>query len=106
MTFLQVAEHNSPIKNKRDTTALLSRHGLHPMLQAIKLLVSLTYPLKITKGQLIPHPTTLRPTPHRCSTQHRAQQGLWVQVAPKAVTTEPTAQVRRSLLPSPRDQGV
>jgi hypothetical protein len=30
---------------------LFSRHGLHPRLQAIKLLASLTYPLKITKGQ-------------------------------------------------------
>jgi hypothetical protein len=39
------------IKNKRDTRTLFSRHGLHPRLQAIKLLASLTYPLKITKGR-------------------------------------------------------
>jgi hypothetical protein len=56
MTFVQVAEQNPPIKNKRDTRTLLSHHGSHPMLQAIKLLVSLTYPLKITKGQTTLHP--------------------------------------------------
>jgi hypothetical protein len=50
MTFVQVAEHNPPIKNKRGMGALLSRHGLHPRSQAIKLLVSLTYEIKITKG--------------------------------------------------------
>jgi hypothetical protein len=33
-------------------------HGLHPRLQAIKLLASLTYPLKIIKGQTMPHPDT------------------------------------------------
>jgi hypothetical protein len=56
--FVQVAEHNPPIKNKRGTEAFLSRHGLHPRLQAIKLVVSLTYPLKIIKGQPLPHPAT------------------------------------------------
>jgi hypothetical protein len=55
MTFAQVAEHNLPIKNKRGTIALFSCHGLHPRLQAIKLLASLTYPLKRTKGQSLPH---------------------------------------------------
>jgi hypothetical protein len=50
MTFVQVAEHNPPIKNKRGMRALFSHHGLHPRLQAIIILVSLTYPLKITKG--------------------------------------------------------
>jgi hypothetical protein len=50
MTFVQVAEHNPPTKNKRSTRTLFSHHGLHPRLQAIKLLVCLTYPLKITKG--------------------------------------------------------
>jgi hypothetical protein len=55
MTFVQVAEYNPPIKNKRGTIALFSRYGLHPRLQAIKLLVSLTYALKITKGQTILH---------------------------------------------------
>jgi hypothetical protein len=58
MTFVQVAEHNLPTKNKRSTRTLFSRHRLHPRLQAIKLLASLTYPLKITKGQTIPHPDT------------------------------------------------
>jgi hypothetical protein len=48
ITFVQVAEHYPPIKNKRSMRTLFSRHGLHPWLQAIKLLVSLTYPLKIT----------------------------------------------------------
>jgi hypothetical protein len=56
MTFVQVAKHNLPIKNKRGTRTWFPRHGLHPRLQAIKLLVSLTYPLKITKGQTTPHP--------------------------------------------------
>jgi hypothetical protein len=58
MTFVQVAEHNPPIKNKRSTRNLFSRHGLHLRLKAIKLLASLTYPLKRTKGQTIPHPDT------------------------------------------------
>jgi hypothetical protein len=58
MTLVQVAEHNPPIKNKRGTITLFSCHGLHPRLEAIKLLVSLTYPLKITKRQTIPHPDT------------------------------------------------
>jgi hypothetical protein len=55
MTFVQVAEHNPPIKNKRNTRTLFSRHGIHSRLQAIKLLACLTYPLKIIKGQTIPH---------------------------------------------------
>jgi hypothetical protein len=50
LSFLQVAKHDPPIKNKRSTITLFSRHGLYPMLHAIKLLISLTYPLKITKG--------------------------------------------------------
>jgi hypothetical protein len=78
MTFVQVVEYNPPIKNKRGTRALLSRHRLHPRLEAIKLLVSLTYPLKITKGEPLSQPTTPRPTPHRRLTHHRAQQ--WLQV--------------------------
>jgi hypothetical protein len=41
MAFVQVVEHNPPIKNKRGTGALLSCHGLQPRLQAIKLLVNL-----------------------------------------------------------------
>jgi hypothetical protein len=40
-----------PIKNKRGMGTLFSCHGLHLRLQAIKLLASLTYPLKRTKGQ-------------------------------------------------------
>jgi hypothetical protein len=58
MTFVQVAEHNPPTKNKRSTRTLFSCHELHLRLQAIKLIASLTYPLKITKGQTIPHPDT------------------------------------------------
>jgi hypothetical protein len=58
MTFVQVAEHNPPTKNKRSMRILFPRHGLHPRLQAIKLLASLTYPLKIIKCQTMPHPDT------------------------------------------------
>jgi hypothetical protein len=58
MTFVQVAEHNPPIKNKRGMRTLFSCHGLHLRLPGIKLLVSLTYPLKITKGQTTQHPET------------------------------------------------
>jgi hypothetical protein len=58
VTFVQVAEHNPPNKNKRSTRTLFSRHKLHLRLQAIKLLSILTYPLKIIKGQTIPHPDT------------------------------------------------
>jgi hypothetical protein len=39
---------------------LFSCQGLHPRLQSIKLLASLTYPLKRSKAQAIPHPTTHR----------------------------------------------
>jgi hypothetical protein len=43
-----------------------------------------------------------QPTSHRRQTRHRApQRVLWVQVAPEAVTSEPAAPERRSLLPSP-----
>jgi hypothetical protein len=72
MTFVQVAEHNPPIKKKRGTRTLFSRHGLHPRLQAIKLLVSLTYPLKITKGQTIPHPDTSQNL-HLIDIRHNAE---------------------------------
>jgi hypothetical protein len=68
-------------------------------------LFSLTYPLKIIKGQPLPHPTTPRSSPCRCLTQRRAQQPLWVWVAPNAATPEPIAQVRQSPLSSPRAQG-
>jgi hypothetical protein len=37
---------------------LCSLHGLHPRLQAIKLLASLTYSLTTTKGQSSLYPTT------------------------------------------------
>jgi hypothetical protein len=56
MILEQVAEMNSPIKNKRGTRILFSHHELHLRLQAIKLLASLTYPLKIIKGQSTLHP--------------------------------------------------
>jgi hypothetical protein len=56
LTFVQVAEYNLPIKNKRSTRTLFSGHELHPRLEAIILLVSPTYPLKITKCQTILHP--------------------------------------------------
>jgi hypothetical protein len=46
------------IKNKRVTRILFSRHELNLRLQAIKVLASLTHPLKRTKGQSIPHPIT------------------------------------------------
>jgi hypothetical protein len=73
---------------------LFPRHGLHLRLQAIKLLTSLTYPLKRTKGQSIPHPTTPQPTPRRCPTQRQAPRDLRVQVEPEAATPELVAQVR------------
>jgi hypothetical protein len=56
MTFAQVTKHNLSIKNERSTRDLFSRYGLHPRLQAIKVLASLTYQLKITKGHPLPHP--------------------------------------------------
>jgi hypothetical protein len=43
---------------------LFSHPKLHQRLQAIKLLAGQIYPLKRTKGQSIPHPTTPQPTPH------------------------------------------
>jgi hypothetical protein len=46
------------IKNRRGTRILFSHHGLHPRIQAIKLLPSLTYPLKTIKGQSNSCPTT------------------------------------------------
>jgi hypothetical protein len=58
MTFVQVTEHNPSNQKQKGTRTLFSRHGLYPRLQAIKLLASLTYPLKRTKGQPTPHPIT------------------------------------------------
>jgi hypothetical protein len=43
-------------KTKGAAETLFSHHGLDPRLQAIKLLASLTYPLKITKDQPTLHP--------------------------------------------------
>jgi hypothetical protein len=52
---------------------MFSRHGLRPRLQAIKLLASITYPLKIIKGPLtyatMPHPDT-SPNLHLINIQH------------------------------------
>jgi hypothetical protein len=58
MTLEQVVEHNMPNKNKRGTRTMFSRYDLHLRLQAIKLLASLTYSLKIPKGQSTPHPNS------------------------------------------------
>jgi hypothetical protein len=87
---------------------LFSRHGLHPRLQAIKLLASLTYPLKITKGSDY---ATSRHIPQPTSCQHLTrrwaqQRVLRVQVEPKVEAPEPAAQERQSLLPSPQAQGL
>jgi hypothetical protein len=83
---------------------LFSRHVLHPRLQAIKLLASLTYPLKMTKG--LEYATSRhvpKPISHQHLTWHQAQQQvLQVLVEPKAEAPEPTAQERQSLLPSPK----
>jgi hypothetical protein len=43
-------------------------------LQTIKLLVSLTHPLKTTKGQSMPHPDSSQPKPRRHLTRRRAPQ--------------------------------
>jgi hypothetical protein len=58
----------------------------HPRLQAIKLLASLTYPLKITKGQPNSHP------PHQHPTRCRAQWGLRVRVVPEVEALGATTQ--------------
>jgi hypothetical protein len=56
MTFGQVAEIKLGYqKTKEVARTLFSHHGLHPRLQAIKLLASLTHPLKITNSKSIPH---------------------------------------------------
>jgi hypothetical protein len=57
MTFVQVAEHNPPIKKKRGTRTLFSRQ---------------TYPLKITKGQTIPRPDTSQNL-HLVDIRHNAE---------------------------------
>jgi hypothetical protein len=69
MTFVQVAEHNPPIKDIRSTRTLFSCYRLHPRLQAIKLLASLSYPLKITKGHPLPHPD-MSPNLHLVDIRH------------------------------------
>jgi hypothetical protein len=108
MTFAQVVEHNPPTKNKRSMRTLFSRHVLRPRLQAIKLLASITYPLKIIKGPLTYATSRYvrQPTSHQHPTQRWGQQRvLWVQVAPEAKAPKPAAQERQSLLPSPHARG-
>jgi hypothetical protein len=75
---------------------LFSRHGLHPRLHAINLLVSQPN-LPTQKNKRLVSTTSRhipQPTPCQHLTQRRAQQVLRVQVAPEAVTPEPSAQVR------------
>jgi hypothetical protein len=85
MTFVQVAEWNPPNKNKRGSENLVLPPRVISEVQAIKLLASLTYPLKIIKGQSIPASYhDLRPTPHRHPTLRQAQRVLRVWVAPNA----------------------
>jgi hypothetical protein len=69
MTFVHVAELNPPTKNKRSMRTLFSHRGLHPRLQAIKVLANLTYPLKIMKGQTMPHLDT-SPNLHSINIRH------------------------------------
>jgi hypothetical protein len=59
MIFPQVAPIK-PAYKKRGTGTLFYHNVLHPRLEAIKLLASLTYPPTITKCQPTPHPNTSR----------------------------------------------
>jgi hypothetical protein len=58
-------------------------------LQIIKLLASLTHPLKTIEGQSMSHLDSSQPKPRQCLTWHQAPQQ--VQAAPKAVTSKPAA---------------
>jgi hypothetical protein len=61
MSFVQVIRMKPAYQKKMGTRTLLSRHGSHPRLQAIKLLASLT---QSTQNFISPHPTETRPSPH------------------------------------------
>jgi hypothetical protein len=50
MTFVQVVEHNPPIKHKKEHENLVLMPLTTFKLQTIKLPASLTHPLKATKG--------------------------------------------------------
>jgi hypothetical protein len=52
MSFVQVIKMEPLIKNRMGTRNLFSHRMLHLRLQAIKLLASLTYPLKKPKCRL------------------------------------------------------
>jgi hypothetical protein len=90
---------NPPIKNKMGTRTLLSRRRSHLRLQAIKLLASLTY---IHSKFVSPHPTAMRPSPHRCRTWHRSPHGQQAQVVPVPEAPIAVARSRRSSPPSPQ----
>jgi hypothetical protein len=77
--FYKWSRWNSPIKNKMGMRILFSCRGLHPSLQAIKLLASLT---QSTQNFVSLHPIAMRPSPHQCPTWHRSPRGRQAQVVP------------------------
>jgi hypothetical protein len=88
-------------KNKMGTRTLFSRRGLHPRLQAINLLASLT---QSTQNLVSPHPIAMRPSPHRCPTWHQSPKGRQAQVVPVPKALAAAARGRRSSPPSPQAQ--
>jgi hypothetical protein len=88
MTFVQMVKMEPAYPR-----TLFSRHGLHLRLQATKLLASLTYPLKKTKGSIPCVITSPRASPHRHQTSRQLHRGPWVWVAPAAITPKVVAQV-------------
>jgi hypothetical protein len=92
---------NPPIKNKMGTRTLFLCRGLHPRLQAIKLLASLT---QSTQNFVSSHPTSTRPSLHQCLTWHQSPCGRQAQVVPAPEAPTAAAQGWRSSLPSPQAQ--
>jgi hypothetical protein len=90
---------NLPIKNKMGTRTLLSRRGLHPRLQAIKLLASLT---QSTQNFVSPHPIVMRPSSHQRPTWHQSPRGRQAQVVVVPEVLTATARGRQSFPPSPQ----
>jgi hypothetical protein len=89
-------------KTKGAVRTLFTHHGLHPVLQATKLLASPPYPLKRSKSQPILRSYYNPSSNHRplqtSARPHRGSPRVWV--APKTIACEPGARGWHSTPPS------
>jgi hypothetical protein len=98
-SFVQVVKMEPTYQKQNGHKDLVLTPRSHPRLQAIKLLASLT---QSTQNFVSSHPTSTRPSPHRCPTWHRSPQGRQARVTPAPEAPTAAAQGWRSSPPSPQ----